>query len=102
MADLKEIRLDILLFLTILFSIILIIKGAISLQDYLKNGKDFSESDERFMQRAYLDDTTTDIEKYLKNKEDEESKNQPPTPEGSPEPSKRKLNFGMISNFLKK
>ena len=50
------------------------------------------------MHGSYLDDTTTDIEKYLKSKESDEVK------KGSPEANeapRRKLNFGMISNFLK-
>lgn len=52
------------------------------------------------MQGAYLDDTTTDIEKYLKSKQPDKGK--APTP-GPPEQEPRmKLNIGMISSFLKK
>ena len=54
------------------------------------------EGDEGYNQGAFLDDTTTDIEKFLTHKQDEDGT---PSKDASPEP-KRKLNFAMISSFM--
>ena len=73
MNNLKELRLDILLFLTILFLSILICKATYTICSYIgerRKGKEGGEdeADESFNNGAFLDDTTTDIEKYLKSK----------------------------------
>lgn len=72
MSTLKELRLDILLFMTILFFTILLCKGIYTFSSYLEErrrgeGSGEDKADESFNYGA-LDDTTTDIEKYLKSK----------------------------------
>lgn len=49
MANLKEMRLDILLFLTILFFSILVGKAIYSFWGYLNAGKEGEEGDEKYM-----------------------------------------------------
>lgn len=58
------------MFLTILFFSVMMYKVIFSLKKYFIGDKAGEETDERFMKRAFLDDTTTDIEKYLTNKQD--------------------------------
>lgn len=97
MSNLKEMRLDILLFLTILFFSILVGKAIYSFWSYMSEETPGQE-DERYAQGAFLDDTTTDIETFLKHKQHEDGS---ASPTASKEP-KRKLNFAMISSFMKR
>ena len=99
MSNLKEMRLDILLFLTILFFSILVGKAIYSFWSYMSEDTPGQERDERYAQGAFLDDTTTDIETFLKHKQHEDGSGA--SPNASKEP-KHKLNFAMISSFMKR
>lgn len=70
MSNLMEMRIDITMFLTILFFSVMVYKLIFSLKKYFIGDKGGEEADERYMQRAFLDDTTTDIENYLVNKQE--------------------------------
>jgi hypothetical protein len=67
MANLMEMKMEIMLFLTILFVGVMVYKLVSSLKNYLMDASGREETDERYKYRAFLDDTTTDIENYLVN-----------------------------------
>jgi len=91
--------------LVILISIFIAIVSIKIYQKLSGSGpKDPNANDEKFNYRAFLDDTTTDIEQALNDKLNT-SRGQSST-EGGRESStgvaKRKLNFGMISSFMRR
>jgi len=91
--------------LVILISIFIAIVSIKIYQKLSGSGpEDPNANDEKFNYRAFLDDTTTDIEQALNDKLNT-SRGQSST-EGGTESStgaaKRKLNFGMISSFMRR
>ena len=100
MTNLKEMRFEILLFLTVLIVSVVIAKVIHSLWKYMSERKHNEETDEGYMQGASLDDTTTDIERYLRSKHDEDESSHASS--GPRKRRNRKLNFGIVSNFMKK